>query len=213
MALSTYTLFTLTEFKEQLSISGDGKDTPIEQIINRATATVEAYLGRQLVTRGNLTESHTPDGCFADLYLLEWPIITVTTVHESAERAYDADSLLTVADDYIVSKPAGKIHRVFSGGGGQRVWLPGFRTVQVVYSAGYANRSAVPDDIRSVCWDLMARKWNVDRSASHGVASLSDATGTVTRFLPSELLSLERQTLDMHRRVEFAGGRTGERDA
>jgi len=210
MSLSAYALHTLAEIKEELPQGGTGNDELLTELSNRATAGVEAYIGRYLVNRGGaFTEHHNPEG-ECELYLLDWPVISVTSVHESATRTYDADSLLTAVTDYGVNKKTGKLTRLVTSGG-PISWLPGYRTVQVVYWSGYATRTAVPSDIRGVAMAIIKRKFRDDRT--HGVASQSDATGSMTRFLPAELLTLEKEALDIYRRVEFAGGRSGERDS
>ncbi|KKK70114.1 hypothetical protein LCGC14_2927220, partial [marine sediment metagenome] len=87
MALSDYALVSVAEFKDHSSIQGSGKDATLENIINRVSDEIEVFLDRQIVTRGALTEYHTFRNSVGLVYnlelrTLEWPIISVATVHE-----------------------------------------------------------------------------------------------------------------------------------
>ena len=86
------------------------------------------------------------------------------------------------------------------GGAGRRGWLGGYRSVKIVYTAGYANRAAVPAHIADVCRGLVARKWKEISGSLHSYASRQDATGNIERYLPADVTSVERQALSMHRK-------------
>jgi len=59
VSLSAYSLVSLEEIKETLSVSGASKDGALESILNGVTDEIEEYVGRQIVSRGSLTEYHT----------------------------------------------------------------------------------------------------------------------------------------------------------
>src|SRR5512139_4133366 len=126
-------------------VDGSAVDLSFESAINTASLIVENHLHRQIVSRGALTEYHTFDRNTPELYLLDWPSITVTSVWEDTTRAYATP--LTANTDYIVSQPSGRLIRIAGVNGTTKNWVQGFRAVKVAYSAGYAQAD-VPADLK-----------------------------------------------------------------
>lgn len=209
-------LITASELKEFIPLTGTSQDTPLGNVITRATGAIEAYLDRLLVTRGNITEYHLSGNAYAqgvclgaDLYTRQWPIISVTTIHESDDRVADATTLLDSAL-YVVNKTAGRITRVGGSTSGPERWTSAYRGVKVVYAAGYANTAGVPSEIKDACLRLCALTWaEVDRKL-HGVNSQSDALGNVTRYTAARLTAEMKEMLDPYRRRDAL--QTGEVD-
>lgn len=188
---------------------GSGVDPSYEAALNTASAIVENYLGRDIVTRGTITEYHTFKSYSQDLLLLEWPVISVTNVWEDVARAYG--SALTVDTDYIVSKPHAQLIRISGANGAPMSWAIGFRAVKVSYSAGYAVGD-VPGHIKDVVLWIAAHLFSESERKSWDVSSQSDGLGTVTRFTLSRLPDYMKAQLVSERRI-YPLGVTGERDA
>lgn len=194
--LSTYALITLDELKEVLQLAGSGQDAVLEGVINRASESIETFLGRELVTRGSLTEYHTRDSSGCDLYLGQLPLTTITTVKEGAWSGgtWTASATLVANTDYVADMAAGKLSRLSSGAQGS--WARGFESIQVVYAAGYATTAAVPQAIKDVAIALAARKFGqIKRGGDFSAQSVSDGIGSVSRFLPADLLRMDREAL------------------
>jgi hypothetical protein len=210
VALSDYALVSVDEARAWFNVQGTEKRDLIELVINTATDAIESHLRRELVTRGSLTEWHSPDNA-SEIYVLDYPIISVTTVHESSvwPRVYDATSLLVEDTDYQVMKKVGKIRRI--GTGGVRVWESGARRVQVVYTAGYANTASVPYRLKKPCLKLGALLWAETTRNQFGVSGMSDGLGNWTRFAAAGITGEIAADLETERRIEFS--RTGERAA
>jgi len=228
--LSTYALISLAELNSALGVDAqtDANNRPQddrkEVIINGASLAIEQWLDRHLVTRGSLTEYHTPEPGQTKLYLGEWPVTSVTTVHEHTSWAttalasrYPASTLLVADTDYQADKPTrepdcfGALLRLTGS------WASGFRVVKVVYAAGYATTSVVPKAIKAACIELCGLMWR-DRSKNEfGVISRTDATGSITRNVPAILTDLMQSQLRMagyRPRAEFTfGAETWERVA
>lgn len=217
MSLSAYALVTVPELKNQLGTPGSGKDGLIESCINQASSMIETRLGRQIVSRGDLTEYHTFTRADSQLQLGEWPAATVASVYEDVNRAYTSPTLLVVDTDYIISKPTGRLLRV-NLGAGQRIWQTGFRAIKVTYAAGFRSAStglpagaiALPDDLKEACMFVAASIYKEADRQNQGVSSISDAAGTTTRFLGYFTPAI-MGILDTQKRYEW--GKTWERDA
>jgi hypothetical protein len=176
-----------------------------ESILNRSSALVENFLGRHIITRGALTEYHSFHDGDSDLYTRQWPIISVTSVHEDLNREYAAGDLLTVNTDYIIVTAAGKLQRIVSSTGGERSWLLGFRAIKVIYEGGYADRDNVPEAISDV---VLRHAVTIAKDVIRGNQDLSEATdamGRFVRFGPPILTSGMKADLAHYRRYTGMG--------
>jgi hypothetical protein len=204
MALSTYALVSVEELRRALSLGGDEKTALLEEIIHRASDLVEQYLEREIVTRGAVTEYHNPTGLHdvATLWLRNYPIDTITSVHEDTgwPRTYGDSYLLVAGTDYASASP-NLLRRMDSGG--LRAWAPGFRTVKVVYSYGYENTDAVPDRIKKPTIDLCALMWAEATRGQHGISGASDSIGNWTRFSAAQLTQAMKDELINEKRMVF----------
>jgi hypothetical protein len=194
MSLSTYALASVDELKQKLSISPEqaGQDVTLENILNRASEAIEAFLGRHIVTRGAKTEYHTVSYGRSRLVALQFPVISVTSVKEGAWSAgtWTAAATLTVGTDYVQDATTGLFIRLSA------CWHSEQDGVQLVYSGGYASTAAVPAPIKAKCLAIAAREYSqLRRGGDFAAQTISDAAGSVTRFLPAELLRSEQADL------------------
>lgn len=209
MSLSPYSLLSLEEAKDYLGIAGTAKDSALEGILNRVSDEIEQYLERQIVRRPTaLTEYHTMKAsgvpvCTHDLVTMEWPIVTVTSVHEdtSTPRAYGPEALLAVDVGYELVRP--NLLRRICGLGIPIPWSTGHRAIKVVYTAGYATSEDVPARIKSQALRYAALIWAEVRSGSFGVSGQSDSLGNFTRFVPAQLTEPMKSALLPERRLLF----------
>lgn len=214
-SLSTYSLLSLEELKEELRVSDDGKNLALTVLANTVSEVIEAYLGRQIVTRGFLTEYHTMEAggdrlCATVLSLLEWPIITLTSISEDTAWPRTYATNLVSGTDFQANPPTGRVHRLTSPGARYQ-WATGFRAIKAVYKAGYATTSVVPQTIKSVARRLAGVMWEEYKRDWRGVSSVSDQGGTFTRFSAATLSSDMKADLRSERRSRIF--ETGERDS
>jgi hypothetical protein len=217
MPLSAYALVSLAELKDFIGAGGNAKDSTLEDVINRVSDEVEAFLDRQVVTRGALTEYHTLRTSGApvetnELWTLERPIITVTTVHEDTgyPRTYGAAYLLAEGTGYEVIKPKGLI-RWISSLGMPWDWSTGHRAIKVIYSGGYANTAGVPTRIKAVVLRYAALIWSEQKRGDFGISGAADSLGNYTRFLAAQMTDDMKAALEPERRWGF--WESGERDS
>lgn len=212
MATVAHAIVTLVELKAYGGWPGSSRDTAMEYAINAATDFLELRLGRRVVKRtageAAITEWHTlacPDNA---LFLGDFPVASVTSIHESTDspRVYDATTLLA-ADEYQLVASRGMVRRVESSI--PRSWAVGHRTVQVIYTPGY-EQASVPWDLKQVALFVAASVFQEGSRAGWGVSSTSDAAGNVTRFMGYLPPSME-QMLKLHERHILS--RTWERAA
>lgn len=223
MALSAYALRTVAATKNALgTIAGSAIDALIEECVNQASEMVERAWGRHIVSRGALTEYHAKDpGRYPldhQLYLNEWPVVSVTSVHEDPNRAYGASTLLTVTTDYVVSKPAGKLLRVSNAV--PIYWSNSWRAQKVIYVAGYedtagspAAAAPVPYSILRVFDELVGWMIQQRQAKELGLQSRSDAMGNRSFSGPAYITPGMQAALDAAGAMPASRrGVTGERD-
>lgn len=200
MALSGYALASLAETKRHLNYDGDEKNSLVEDIINAVTDIVEQYLSRHIVTRGAVTEYHTPEAAAVELRTQDWPIVVVTSVHEDTvwPRTHGASYLLVEDTDFQVVKPDGILRRI--GTSGLKAWSVGSRAIKVVYSYGYANTAAVPARIKRPALDLCALMYVESTNQRFGESGASDTVGNWTRWSAATLTPDMIRALDQERR-------------
>ena len=221
ITLDTEALLTKEEALLELDVGENEADKIdlLNLLINRVTALVESWLDRRIVSRGAaspMTEYHTMSRLrrpVAELYTLEWPIISVTSAHNDSTRAYAAASLLIENTDFIVSKLAGKLIRIAGSDQGTTAWDTGFREQQLIYDAGYDGAANVPADLRGVGTELLVTKFREITNHHHGLSGIVDDVGNVTRFGAAALSKDMRTVLSRYKRREAYNARTGERDS
>jgi hypothetical protein len=206
MALDAHALVTLTEAKEELNISGTARDTALETAIHRATGMVEAYLDRQVVERVSgtvpvaYTEYHSLDESVEDIFLHEWPIVSVTSVAESSAWPRDYSTALVAGTDYSKNDKTARLTRLATGG--VSTWQTGWRGVKVVYRGGYSALTSVPWPIRDVARRLAALLFKELDRGQHGITGYSDSIGNFTRLGTARLTDDMKAQLDGFRRTQ-----------
>jgi hypothetical protein len=209
VTLSTYALINVAELRPALQggYSTDSSlDDVLADVINDVSETIERDLDRYLVTRGPTTGYFTPLPGTAELYPYEWPLISVTSVHESSARTYDATTALTVGTDYVVTNPAhgyGYLTRVLGATGGRAAWAAAWRAVRIVYRSGYATTDDVPAAIKRVAKRLAVTTWGEWRRGQADLQQESSGLGTFTRFSAAFLTKDMRAELAPFRRLQW----------
>jgi hypothetical protein len=167
-------LISLANVKTLWGITDSSQDAVLNLLIAQCSARCATYVGHVLEAT-NLTEYYRGTGT-CDLVLLNWPVNSITSVHEDmgaewgqAADAFAAATELVAGVDYSLRK---------DGGGGQArsgilrrigtvwqkptIYVPGTisptpaetsGTIRVVYNAGFAT---IPDDLQQACLLLMA---------------------------------------------------------
>jgi hypothetical protein len=216
MALDATALVSVSELKVKLGgLAGTNKDDALEAAINEASRLVQEYLGRKLcdssfVTPWERTEFHSFDSYQNELWLADWPIVSITNVYEDVTRTY-ATPLTT--SEYIVDAPMGRLLRVQPGGTAVP-WQIGFEAVKVVGVLGYRDSAGlptaakpVPSDIKGVVLWSAARLFQEAEQKRFDVQTQTDATGTTTRFSGTPLPEWKARAIANHRARPSTGRR------
>lgn len=181
---ATDDLTTTADVKTALRISDTADDDRIEQAVTFATAAIKRYLGRTVLYNPSSTartEYHDGDGETL-FYTDEWPIVSITSLHVSHDRAYDAADLLTENTHFLKysddDDPAW-IERILESDienivtGTAPIFPVGQRNIRLIYVPGYttASRANLPQDLQAACITLVST-W-INRWRGEGLTQIS----------------------------------------
>ena len=157
--LADNALIYVNDFKDFAGITTNADDEIIADLIESATSYIEAYCKRKFVydnsSFGVYTSASTPeesmyDGGECQIFLTQYPVISITSVYYVSDIATDGTITTTIfnAGDYIVNKKTGVLRKV-SG-----VWAGGFQNIYVNFKAGYLFAD-LPAGIKQACREMV----------------------------------------------------------
>lgn len=183
-------LTTLANVRAALKVAttDTGDDAYITALVTRASSFIKRYCRREILDPGaDVTEIHDGRGR-SKIRLRDWPVITLTSVHEDSESLFPGSTLVP-STDYIVDKRLGVIVRPYGV-----AWLRYDQSVKVIYRPGYTT---TPADVEQACIELVVGKWL--RRRNEGVASKSLGDGSVAYFSASEITRDIARVLDLYK--------------
>lgn len=198
----TRQLCTIADIKDRLGI---GSNTEYDSMLNRIILGLEDIFdgetGRKLLmTNDDVTEYYT-GGC-EYLQLERYPVISITSIKESALYTFGDEPALTANTDYRLAKEGenGIIYRM-----GYK-WSGYEDSIQIIYRGGYCGADespgegehALPADLREAA--IMQASFIYKRRSDIGLSSVSAEGGSISKFSAMDLLPLVRDTLRKYRR-------------
>lgn len=178
-------LSSATLLKAYLKITGSGDDTLLATLVTYATKVIQRYCDRNFDGAVARTEYYDGNGGNI-LFLKNFPVITITSIDHW--DTYNDSSLQTfvVNTDYLLYAEEGYIYL-------RQGWQEGHRNYKLVYTAGYANQAAVPDDLELACNMLAAYYYaNPDKAGikSEGIGNYSVTYLTESDDIPATIKML-----------------------
>lgn len=199
-------LATASQMKSYLRVlTGTTEDTLLDTFVTRFDAIAAAWCGfpneTGAATFEDGTYTHYFDGDGTDrLQLRIAPAVSITTVHVDVDRAYGASTLVDSGDYELFGSDGLLLLKTTSS---QGAFSKGYRSVKVVYVAGYAT---IPDDIIHAC-GMQVSHWYRNRD-NIGFQNVSQTGGSVS-VAGLELLESVRQSLRPYRFGGEIGGFIG----
>ena len=188
MALASNALIDRTYFKQyaddQISVSEN--DDAIENIINAKTEEFHKYCEITQFKSRQYTEYYDGNGG-GFLYPRNLPIISISSIHDSAEWDFTADTLIdsdlyrSVDGRYVALQPTAPR------------FVQSTQNIKIVYTAGYAN---IPEDVKLACVREVVREFQNRRHPDVSNINLDD--GTIA-FVEKGLLKSTKEVLDQYR--------------
>lgn len=184
-------LTTVSNVKNNFNIDPDETkfNNIIADLIKQKTSDIESYCGRvfNVMTYSGEDENTLYNGDGSDRLLLrQYPIISITSIHDDIDRQYNASDLLS-SDDYYGENDSGMI--VLDG----EVFTKGKRNIKVLYQAGYKT---IPEDLRGACEKL------VYADLIENTAGVNTAVSDEVIYKPSKLRSAAFRIIDRYKRLD-----------
>lgn len=192
MTVDADALTSLDDLKEYIGLTTGDHDLLLENLIDRATDLFETYCDRKFAAAA-YTEYH--DGRGLDkLFPKQWPVNSVTSIHDDSDWTWGADTLID-AGDYRIAHD-GYIQMKTS------TFSDDVQNVKIVYNGGY---STIPEDLAQACIEQAAWmfKQSPEGSALLGVSAKSFPDGSVS-YTTRDLLSQVTLVLEKYRRRNLA---------
>lgn len=188
---------TQAKVKAAFNISVADKDALITELIAQVGAWVASYTGRNFDGE-NVTElTQSPGHGATELVLNKFPTSSVTSVHVSCDvpRVYDATTLLTAGEDYLVDSDAGILHRVDGS-----AWPTPPQSVRVIYVVAFAG-GAVPGDVERAAIEVIGVKLEKGWSNAYHITSKDLGDGGLMGIRFDDIPPSAREVFDRYRRA------------
>lgn len=137
-------IVSLAEMKDELELDADdaADDVVLTRWMEGLQGRFDDYCRRRFLWEENITELF--HGGRTSLFVHQWPIESVATIHVDVDQEWGSDTLED-ADDYRVEKDRGRIII----GRGVNKWPEGFNNIRVVYTGGLIKGDgSLPDEAR-----------------------------------------------------------------
>lgn len=143
-----YNLTTLTNMKKELNKDNATNDDYLEQLIMLCSEDIENYTERKLRARtygaNGISEDYYDGSGKRRLYTNQYPIISITSIHDDTLRDFGSDTLKDSSDYYVEDYDAGLISleedavlgTAFSKGRGN---------IKLIYEAGFDHFYVIDD--------------------------------------------------------------------
>jgi len=181
------TLCAIADVKSALDITTTNKDTLITALVAAASAWIEGEADRTFAST-SYTEAFSPgrdDRVMRGLTVLrprQYPLISVTSLHQDSDRVFDASSLIAAADYFT-----GSLTVELYEDGDTVSFDPGQRTVQLIYVAGYAT---IPEGLVSAAGLLCAAIFNRRKGTGRSSESLGNFSYSAAPDMWSDVVPL-----------------------
>lgn len=194
-------LTVIADVKQQLGLENDStKDAFLANLILRAQKLLEKYCGRKFDS-ATYTEFYDGDGT-DELLLNQYPIVSVTSLHDDLGRTFDSLTLISTSD-YVIYKERGKIKLTSSEPSQSgRVFARGAQNVKVIYVAGY---DPVPEDLQDAALQQIEHMFN--RAKTGGFTSRSMG-GISETYDPEPIPETVKRSLRHYRKYGHSGQST-----
>jgi len=192
---------TIPEVKEQLADLGSEYDPFLAKLISRASRDVDRLTRQFFDLQSAVTRLFDGSGSRTLFLPWNWPLVAITTLQVAAGGTGGSMTVVPSSDYFLEpadrssNDPARWLELTDRPTAGVGIFTSGKRTVSI---AGDWGRSAVPDEIKEVCLELVIRGWRNRGSGDSEDMGLQGAlqgmdVGNVPRGLSPRSLAILRE--------------------
>ena len=192
---------TVADLKDRLGISDTDHDQLFARIINGLESVFNKFTRRTLIVNAaDDTEYYTGGSRY--LQLLRYPIVSITSIKQSAVYDFASADALVANEAYRQVRGGinGILYYIYSN------WLETEDSIQVIYRGGYCSAGqtpgtgevALPDDLREAA--IEQASFIFKRRDDIGLAGVSEQGGSISKFSSIKLLPIVEQILNSYKR-------------
>lgn len=186
-------LLTADDIKTELSISTTDYDTLLSTLASAVQSLFDELTGRTSESTTH-TEYHDAGPACRRVFLKNYPVTSVTSLHDDPDWEYSSSDLVD-SSDYVVDNVRGII--IYNS-----YFFEGDQNIKVVYVAGYTSLT-FPSSWKEI-WVRQACEWfRTAKNKDHGKASINQggaSTGSMTKKdLVDGLMQDFKMLVDMER--------------
>lgn len=196
-------LITAAQFREHYpQLTGTAEDATLDKFIARADALMATWCGFPANDAGGTTLASATYTQYYDgptrrdakvLCLCVSPLVSVTSVHVDADRAYGASTLLTEGTDFDTDLPRGALALLPDSTTTR--WPVAWRATKVVFVGGYAT---TPDDLIAITAAEVRHLWDLRRTQGQD-AVVDFGQSTTLRDLDALIPAAVRSALETYK--------------
>lgn len=169
-------LTTAANLKAFKNITASEHDAEFARLIPVVDQFIAQYCNRATLEQTTVTEYHSARAGQMTLKLRQYPVASITSLHDDVDRIYGADTLLAATDYVLEDEQAGIVQLDGTS------FNEGLKNVKVVYVAGYAAGSAPLKLLEQAAIELIWLARDKGDKALLGLQSRSIADGRVDTF-------------------------------
>ena len=163
-----------TKFNLGVADENTDRDKQITALINEASDAINTQTFRELRKRTS-TEFHTGDGTNI-LIPDQYPIVSITTLHDDLGRVYDAGTLIDNGDLVIMENRNKQTIRR-DGSRFLNGFAHGGNNLKLIYVVGL---DPIPTDLRRACLDLIKYWWQNTEENRANITTRSAGDGNIS---------------------------------
>ena len=168
-------LTTLANVKAFKNVTASDHDAELLRLIPAVDAFIASHCNRVL-EQATVTEYYSGRSGQTTLRLRQYPVTSITSLHDDVERVYGADSLLAAGDYVLTDAKAGLVQ--LDG----LTFEEGLNNIKIVYVGGFAVGSPERALLEQAAIELVWLARDKGDKALLGLQSRSIADGSVTTF-------------------------------
>lgn len=168
-------LTTLANVKAFKNVTASDHDVELLRLIPAVDAFIAQYCNRVL-EQATVTEYHSGRAGQTTLRLKQYPVASITSLHDDVDRVYGADTLL-VAADYVLTDPAAGLAQLDGF-----TFEEGLHNIKIVYVGGFPVGSNDLKLLEQAAIELVWLARDKGDKALLGLQSRSIADGRVDTF-------------------------------
>jgi len=170
-------------------------DALIDALLPRVTSFAQTYCGRLFFEQEVTEYPSLASACAATIFVRNYPIATVTSLHFSSDvpRVYDATTLLVDGTDYLIDEHSQRVEFVTP----RYVYGASLlRAVRIIYVGGYA---IIPDDLARAAEEIIGDKVEKGKGRLYHLTGQNRSDGSLAGIRFDDIPDNARETLDFYR--------------